>query len=987
MTIKQKGILKIAVLLLTLAMAFQLFAACKGKTDGDGGDPQKQPGETPVINVPVVDMDIIDTYLEVGKPVTLLNAVDDKTVTLSVTFTAGESTRAREVSASEIGYNEQTTVWTPSLRNEIVEIALTATNSAGYSDAGSKKVFVTERANIRPASILNEQVYIGEEINLRADFVVYKVAEAVCNSASVVYMDGDEVREDNTKGDFNASTMRYTVTKAGEHRISVTVDGGLNRVTKQFRFIALDEGSYIELNYLDDLMGTYTDEQAPLVGLPTGLPAGLLAKNATLKYKLMRDLDYLDPDSWVDGVIKPWTHVVAGGIKTSQEAGTSSVFSGIIDGLEHRITNLTNVFPGRSEAVTVTRTWSENGEDKQQEFTYPAAGEVVNPSGFAFLYSPGAGGAIRNLAFEYQTVLTDGDYTAYGGYSPLNLGMGSVSDSNFGAALTLSNIDVNGSIEIDAESVPAAAGTDAIPLAGVALSCRNARDVNADVDITLRNMRSSIELGGVFCRAGNYANTGVAFTDITYTGDISVEMAADGYNVGADGYMAYVAGFNGADVDSASRITAENIVTSGSIAVETFTAGAGAKSNLIFIGGITAKAKAAYYGCDSDTDIAVNAFNAAAGGIGGLFGENRHKLYWCNYTGGITVGDFATRDGDDVGAGGIVGTNYTDIYDCAFYGSLTLGGAGYKTAGGIAGCDVANYSSLSNPNHYITGCVAGGDVTINGGGFVFGGIIGKATPGASISFLINQNLYDCALTANGVTDGAAAGVVGCYGGGTTSGDATLVMSGNDIYGGLGAGAANVQSNVLLSKFAVKQLFPTANSTGKKSVNTAVRTNVAGYEGQNVTVITAMYTAAFNVSLDGVRFYVEAQNNRHSPDYPQSIRWIGALSDAQKQELQAMYQNYCANLAAEYVYVPVGANVYATMWQDEGLVETIDGAQYLKIPYRDYAGADIGKFSAGAITVLTPEQLEAARAPYQAFINKLIEWTDEIAGRQDAQPQE
>ena len=165
----------------------------------------------------------------------------------------------------------------------------------------------------------------------------------------------------------------------------------------------------------------------------------------------MRDLDYNDPESWVDGVIKPWTPVVASGEAGTQETGENSVFTGIIDGLGHKITGLTNICPAQAEDVTVTRTWTEGGEQKTQEFTFKAHDEIVNPRGFAFFDSLNANGTVRNLTVEYKTEIDKDHYTEYGIYTPFNLAWDNYGDES----IALSDVHIqNSSIYIDASNIP-----------------------------------------------------------------------------------------------------------------------------------------------------------------------------------------------------------------------------------------------------------------------------------------------------------------------------------------------------------------------------------------------------------------------------------------------------------------------------------------------------------------------------------------------------
>ena len=443
----QKVIKKTAfiVALFMMILAFiPLLSACGGDKDTDDGGNKPNP---PVIttSAPVVDMDVISTYLETGKDVDLSDAVSGSYDSLSVTFKVGEN--KAEMSAADVGYNASSHVWTPTVRNDVVQVSVTATNEAG-SGYGDKNVYVVEPASVRPVSVLNEQVYIGEEIDLSRDFVTYDIIEATCEEATVTYMDdAGTVHEDNTRAQFDPSTMRYTVNRAGEHRIKVTINSGINEVTGDFYFLAIDGNEFIEINYLDDLLGIYSAEDAVAWGIPEGLPVGKLAQNATLNYKLMRDLDYNDPESWVDGVIKPWTPVVASGEAGTQETGENSVFTGIIDGLGHKITGLTNICPVQAEDVTVTRTWTEGGEQKTQEFTFKAHDEIVNPRGFAFFDSLNANGTVRNLTVEYKTEIDKDHYTEYGIYTPFNLAWDNYGDES----IALSDVHIqNSSIYIDA---------------------------------------------------------------------------------------------------------------------------------------------------------------------------------------------------------------------------------------------------------------------------------------------------------------------------------------------------------------------------------------------------------------------------------------------------------------------------------------------------------------------------------------------------------
>jgi hypothetical protein len=974
---QKKSALFIGVMMIMLAL-MQLLAAC-----GKNEDKPK-----PTIKVPVVDMDIIDTYLESGKPVTLLDAVDDKAAALTVKFTVGEGDKKKEMSAAEIGYNKQTTVWTPSVINQAVYISLTAKNNDG-DDSGDKNVYVVEQAKVRPVSVLNEQVYIGEEVNLKEDFVTYNVVEAICNSATVTYMDGDIVKEDNTKGNFNQSTMRYTVNKAGNHKISITINGGLNRVTKQFFFLALDEGSYLEINYLDDLLGTYSAEDAASYGIPEGLPAGQLAKNATLKYKIMRDLDYNDPNSWVDGVIKAWVPVVASGERDTQQTGENSVFSGIIDGLGHTISNLTNVFPGRTKEVTVKRTWTENGESKNQDFTYPITGEVVNPDGFVFFNSTYANGTIRNLSFGYKTVLDSNTYTAYNNYSPINLAFSFGSDN---ATAILRNVNASGSINIDASGIEVNANDySKMYVAGLAFYSDNAQECNVNVDITLDNMKADVCVGGVFFR--NDKNV----KDINYSGDIKVKMAAAGYSNDKgtpatyddafDTYEILAGGFSiEARGGSYSSSVADNVVTTGTIEVTTQTSEVTKNTNAMLVGGISSSSGGIYYNCSSDMNITVNKLDNTFSNIGGLFGNNKAELYGCKYLGGISIADLNSQENQrlDIGVaiGGIVGITSDHIRDCTFSGTISIGGKGYKEVGGIAGWSNGNYSD-SGVDQYVAGNVSKGSVIITEGKFTYGGIAGRSAPGLGVSVHMENNLYFGTLVLSDTKeDSIAAGLVGVYRG-TSSDKTALSMKGNDIYGGIAENIDSVKSYVLLGKLSVKNFF-SSNNDGKYSGYMNNSTTVAGYEGEDVSLILSLSVSMFKKSK--LQFFVEAESNRNSDAYPTDIRWIASLSDEEKQELQDIYKQYCTNLDEKIAYIKVGegyTNIYSTMWEDLGLVTEIDGQKYIKVAYRIYNDEEVGKLcSQKPYGIQTDEVLAASKVSHSEFIDALINWVDEISTRQD-----
>ena len=978
---QKKTALFIGVIMIMLSL-MQLLAAC-------GGNEKDSNKPTPTVTVPIVDMDIIDTYLEAGKPVTLLDAVDDKKAALTVKFEIGEGNDKQEMSAAEIGYNEQTTVWTPSVINEVVQISLTAKNDDGEVDAGSKTVYVVEKAKVRPVSVLNDQVYIGEEIDLKKDFVTYSVVEAICNSATVTYMNGDEVIEDNTKGNFNQSTMRYTVNRAGNHKISITINGGLNKVTKEFRFLALDEGSYIKINYLDDLLGTYSAEDAVSYGIPEGLPVGQVAKNSTLKYKLMRDLDYNNPNSWVDGVVKAWVPIVANGESGSQQTGENSVFSGIIDGLGFKISGLTNVFPGRSEAVTVTRTWTEGGESKTQDFTYPAIGQVVNPRGFAFFDSKYACGTIRNLSFEYETILDDENYTEYVNYAPINLAFSFSTDN---ATVILRNVNASGSINIDALGIVVDANNySKTYVAGLAFYSDNAQECKINVDITLDNMKADVCVGGVFFR--NDKNV----KDINYSGDIKVKMAAAGYNNDKGTTATYDDSFDTFEIlaggfsteargGSYSSSVADNVVTTGTIDVTTQTSEVTNNTNTMLIGGISSSAGGIYYNCSSDMKITVNKLDNTFSNIGGLFGNNKAELYGCKYTGGISIADLNSQENQSldrgVAVGGLVGITSDHIRDCTFSGTIILGGKGYKEVGGIAGWCNGNYSD-SGVDQYVAGNTSNGSVKITEGKFTYGGIAGRSAPGQGVSVHMENNLYSGTLVLSDTQEGSiAAGLVGVYRG-MGSDTTKLSMKDNDIYGGLADNLNSVKSYVLLGKLSVKNFF-SSNNDGKYSGYMNNSTTVAGYEGKNVSLISSLNVSMFKKLK--LQFFVEAESNRNSDGYPTDIRWIASLSDEEKQELQDIYNQYCTNLEEKIAYIKVGegyTDIYSTMWEDLGLVTEIGGQKYIKVTYRVYTDEEVGKLcSQKPYGIQTDQVLAASKVSHSEFIEELLNWVDEISTRQD-----
>ena len=221
----QKVIKKTAfiVALFMMILAFiPLLSACGGDKDTDDGGNKPNP---PVIttSAPIVDMDVISTYLETGKDVDLSDAVSGSYDSLSVTFKVGENKaemsaevgeNKAEMSAADVGYNASSHVWTPTVRNDVVQVSVTATNEAG-SGYGDKNVYVVEPASVRPVSVLNEQVYIGEEIDLSRDFVTYDIIEATCEEATVTYMDdAGTVHEDNTRAQFDPTARVNTASKS-----------------------------------------------------------------------------------------------------------------------------------------------------------------------------------------------------------------------------------------------------------------------------------------------------------------------------------------------------------------------------------------------------------------------------------------------------------------------------------------------------------------------------------------------------------------------------------------------------------------------------------------------------------------------------------------------------------------------------------------------------------------------------------------------------
>lgn len=984
----QKVIKKTAfiVALFMMILAFiPLLSACGGDKDPDDDGNKPNP---PVIttSAPVVDMDVISTYLETGKDVDLSDAVSGSYDSLSVTFKVGED--KAEMSAEDVGYNTSSHVWTPTVRNDVVQVSVTATNEAG-SGYGDKNVYVVEPASVRPVSVLNEQVYIGEEIDLSQDFVTYDIIEATCEEATVTYMDdAGTVHEDNTRAQFDPSTMRYTVNRAGEHRIKVTINSGINEVTGDFYFLAIDGNEFIEINYLDDLLGIYSAEDAAAWGIPEGLPVGKLAQNATLNYKLMRDLDYNDPASWVDGVIKPWTPVVASGEVGTQETGENSVFTGIIDGLGHKITGLTNICPAQEEDVTVARTWTEGGEQKTQEFTFKAHGEIVNSRGFAFFDSLNANGTVRNLTVEYKTEIDKDDYTEYGIYTPFNLAW-----DNYDESIALSDVHIqNSSIYIDASNIPTTRITgDSMMVSGGVAKSTSIVNSSADVDITLVGITTELQVGGiVLVSIGDVADT-------SFEGDISIEMGSATY-VNQNG-----------DKDPGNDIVADCDVQVGGVVCEipNIRSSAGAVDNLYANGSITfdlaeeegqtnavyagtiayVLSRTAYYP-KSDMDITVEKYANDGGEIGGLFGntENSSELYGGVYSGDINIVDYSTIEYDmssiisGTYVGGVCGNVGGELFDSSFTGSMTLGGDGFKRAAGIAG-SISGNGTWQN----ITGNMVTADINLGGGEVRFGGIVCIATPGMGVTEYVADNLFAGTLKTT-ADKGIVAGLV-CDYSASTSNTTTVSMVNNTIQCDL-SGITGPNTYLLFGKLYYKNYF---SMDGGYNVYYRNSDAVAGYEGKTVTQISSISHSNFRLDASDVLMNVEALNNKHIAAND-GLTWIGNYSQEEIDAMYAQYEQYCKNADSKVAYLKVGDDttngaVSATAWEEAGFV--VDGSQvpggiagekYLKVEYKNH---EKGTLYASNITVSSDELIESYKTNYKAFLDRLIQTVNAYAAMQDA----
>lgn len=990
----QKVIKKTAfiVALFMMILAFiPLLSACGGDKDTDDGGNKPNP---PVIttSAPVVDMDVISTYLETGKDVDLSDAVSGSYDSLSVTFKVGED--KAEMSAADVGYNASSHVWTPTVRNDVVQVSVTATNEAG-SGYGDKNVYVVEPASVRPVSVLNEQVYIGEEIDLSQDFITYDIIEATCDEATVTYMDdAGVVHEDNTRAQFDPSTMRYTVNRAGEHRIKVTINSGVNEVTGDFYFLAIDGNEFIEINYLDDLLGIYSAEDAAAWGIPEGLPVGKLAQNATLNYKLMRDLDYSDPESWVDGVIKPWTPVVASGEAGTQETGENSVFTGIIDGLGHKITGLTNICPAQAEDVTITRTWTEGGEQKTQEFIFKAHGEIVNPRGFAFFDSLNANGTVRNLTVEYKTEIDKDHYTEYGIYTPFNLAWDNYGDES----IALSDVHIqNSSIYIDASNIPTTRITgDSMLVSGGVAKSTSIVNSSADVDITLVGVTTELKVGGIAVYAEN------ELSNVSFNGDISVAMGAVTYtnqngDENPDNDIAADCTINiggvVTDIPDPSGTTegVDNLSSSGSITLD-LAEDADGQTNSAFIGAVAYSLGGECYYPYSDMDIDLGTYNKADGYIGGLFGNatTRSELYGGVYAGDILSEDFNTSECAENGTvqgayvGGVVAYSQGNVYDSSFTGSMTLGGEGYKRAGGIAGRLSGTSSGSNNSIQSTTGNMVTADIALEGD-VRFGGIAAVAVPGLGLTASVADNLYGGTLSVeNG--SGIVAGLVAEYSA-STSNTTTLSMVNNTIQCDL-SGVTGPDAYLLFGKVYYKNYFTMDGGYNVYYRNSDI---VAGYEGQTVSQISSMSHSSFRNDASDVLMNVEALNNKHIAAND-GLTWIGSYSQEEIDAMYAQYKQYCDNADSKVAYLKVGdvttsGEVFATAWEEEGLVVDgsqvpggVAGEQYLKVEYKDH---EKGTLFSSNITVSSDELIESYKTNYKAFLDRLIQTVNAYAAMQGA----
>lgn len=782
-----------AVPLLVLISSLAL-ASCNPKpsestpTSGGNTNTPTSSSDDNILNAPKVDVSVIPTYIETNSSIDLFSVINHQNgVDLKVKIEVSTTEDGSSFSTYDndfAGYDEQTGIWKPNMVNKVVRLSFDASNSSGKS-SGTKSVFVSNKATLKnnpfaSSYSINDYIFLNKAFNTYQT-VSLNVSRAIVNSA-----DG---KSTNVSSDYDPATSKFTFKYKGTYTLIAALDDGLSEkpVTGTFVFDVVEEGQFFEINYLDDLLGKYPTYVAPsqdenkkdLINsreninyqMPEGYPAGKVATNPTYNYRLTRDLDYLDPNSWEDGVIKPWVPIVNG--STAEQT-----FSGIIDGAGHTIKNLTNVFPGRSEAKTVKKqVKDETGKVVTKEFTLPKMDKLVDTFGVSLLESSAENnskGTIKNLNItDYKIEITKEDtqnqVIVANNYSIIDdpyLRPDAYSDTR--STTNLDTINVTGNITVDLTSMTN--GVNGSNIGGVSYSANSLNNIDSKVNITVSNTNNtgSQKIGGVLA-TGN--STG---SNISYDGQITANTSSN--------QPLYVGGIFGQPDYSDAKNQNDNIDSKGTINIHNKVVDNKA-TGITFVGGIAgsfygsgSEAQADSYNMTSSMNINVDNLVNAWGGIGGLAGNNMYiYAYSSFYTGNINVSNFdanslLTNYEQCPSVGGLFGKTQASSFDSGFNGNITIGGQGSKVVGGIAGSLVTGYNSHAGQDpdnevygstwQQLNGVTARGNITIDGGKLQYGGILGYIRNGSETAAGIINSYSNINLVTNDINVDESFGALG-----------------------------------------------------------------------------------------------------------------------------------------------------------------------------------------------------------------------------------
>lgn len=792
---------RLTVLALVALFALPL-ASCQPTTNPNNNNSQDSGKVTGggLLDAPRVDVSVLPEYIETGKPVDLKAVINHQEgVEFKVTFDVSTDETGSSFSTYDpafAGYDASTGMWTPTVTNKVVKLSFEASNSSGKA-TGNKSVYVSNKATVVDGAFASTYA-INDYIYLNQAFKSYKILSLTVERAVVSTADG---KTSDVSSDYDPATYKFTFKHKGTYTIIASLDDGVSdkNLSQTFVFDVIEKGQFITVHYLDDLLGAYPTYVAPekdkdgkdiLVDrsnidykMPEGYPAGKIAQNPTFNYRLDRDLDYNDPDSWEDGIIKPWVPITNGDTP-------ETTFSGILDGAGFTIKNLTNVFPGRDTEKKVTKkVKDETGKEVEKEFTLPKVGKIVDFNGVSLFQSnnsenlsAGGKGRITNLNIEnYNITVTGNDFPNASSIGSNNYAIiadpvnGGGQYDNAGTVNTsLQDVNVSGKIDVD---LGKAAGGKGSVIGGVSVGAGTLNNVTSNVDITVNNGNGNLHVGGV-TGDGNASGTG-----ISYSGDISIEKK--------DNLPLFAGGISGLAVDSDYHTSNDNVTSTGTLTVhnqvvdlvDSSGVNVGKGTGITFVGGIAGKFEGSQifynsYNMSSDMDITVDNLINNYGGIGGIAGQNMYiYAYSSFYTGDINVGNYDAGSYDNLskyesgsGVGGMFGLTQVSNFDSGFQGTMTIGGDGYKNIGGIAGTMVSQYSDKAgmDPDNEVygstwqqfNGAVASGSITVNGGTVQYGGIVGLARNANETALGIVNSYSNVKLTTNNINQDLSYGSLG-----------------------------------------------------------------------------------------------------------------------------------------------------------------------------------------------------------------------------------